>query len=109
MLYADPPRDEPAIGVIADACFRQVEFAGILRGTDHPEAAALLVDFMLSPRFQSDIPLNMFVSPANTTAEVPAEYAAHSTEISDPLTLDPAEIEAGRDRWTEAWTEIVLR
>lgn len=109
VLYSDPPRDEPNIGIVTDACFRQVEFAGILRGTDRPEAAAKLIDFLLSPTVQSDIPLNMFVNPANATAEIPEEYAAHSIEVTDPLTLDPAEIEAGRDRWTEAWTEIVLR
>ncbi|HEX7136091.1 MAG TPA: thiamine ABC transporter substrate-binding protein, partial [Iamia sp.] len=52
VVYSDPPRDEPAIGVVADACFRQVELAGVLRGTDEPEAAARLVDFLLSPPFQ---------------------------------------------------------
>jgi thiamine transport system substrate-binding protein len=109
VVYSDPPRDEPAIGVVADACFRQVELAGVLRGTDEPEAAARLVDFLLSPTFQEDIPLNMFVTPVNETAELPEEYTAHSTEIDEPLTLTPAEIEAGRDEWTERWTEIVLR
>jgi thiamine transport system substrate-binding protein len=109
VVYSDPPRDEPAIGVVADACFRQVELAGVLRGTDEPEAAARLVDFLLSPTFQEDIPLNMFVTPVNETAEVPAEYTAHSTEVDEPLTLTPAAIEAGRDGWTERWTEIVLR
>ncbi|HEX7133412.1 MAG TPA: thiamine ABC transporter substrate-binding protein, partial [Iamia sp.] len=109
VVYSDPPRDEPAIGVVADACFRQVELAGVLRGTDEPEAAARLVDFLLSPTFQEDIPLNMFVTPVNETAELPPEYTAHSTEIAEPLTLTPAEIEAGRDTWTERWTEIVLR
>src|SRR5690606_36659598 len=51
VLYADPPVDTPPTGVVADACFRQIEFAGILRGTDHPEAAAKLIDFLLSPTF----------------------------------------------------------
>lgn len=109
VIYADPPRDEPAIGVVADACFRQVELAGVLRGTDEPEAAARLVDFLLSPTFQEDIPLNMFVTPVNETAEIPPEYVAHSVEVAEPLTLTPAEIEASRDAWTERWTEIVLR
>ena len=109
VVYSDPPRTEPAIGVVADACFRQVEFAGILRGTEHPEAAAQLVDYLLSPRFQEDIPLNMFVEPVNEKAEVPAEFEANRTIIDRPLTLSPAEIEAGRDGWTRTWTEIVLR
>ncbi len=109
VLYSDPPRDEPAIGVVSDSCFRQVEFAGILRGTDQPEAAARLIDFLLSPRFQEDIPLNMFVEPVNPDAEIPSVFEAHRTVIAEPLTLTPAEIEAGRDGWTEQWTQIVLR
>lgn len=109
VLYSDPIRDEPLIGVVADSCFRQVELAGVLRGTDEPLAAARLLDFLLSPTFQEDIPLNMFVTPATETAEVPEEYTAHTTPIDEPLTLTPAEIEAGRDAWTERWTEIVLR
>ncbi|NLV55399.1 MAG: thiamine ABC transporter substrate-binding protein [Acidimicrobiales bacterium] len=109
VLFSDPPRDEPAIGVVADACFRQVEYAGVLRGTGHPTAAARLVDFLLSPTFQADIPLNMFVEPAREDVALPPEFEAHRTPIDDPITLDPAEIEAGRDRWTERWTEIVLR
>ncbi len=109
VLYSDPPRTEPAIGVVADACFRQVEFAGVLRGTEEPEAAAKLVDFMLSPRFQEDVPLNMFVEPVNERAQLPEVFEANRTEIDEPLSLSPAEIEAGRDQWTERWTEIVLR
>jgi thiamine transport system substrate-binding protein len=109
VLYADPPVDEAPTGVVADACFRQIEFAGVLRGTSHPEAAAKLVDFMLSRTFQEDIPLNMFVEPANDTAALPDVFVENRTEISDPLTLDPAEIEANRDDWTDRWTQIVLR
>ena len=109
VVYSDPPRTTSAIGVVADACFRQVEFAGILRGTEHPEAAAKVVDFLLSKRFQEDVPLNMFVEPVNRTAKVPASFAANRTPIAKPLTLTPAEIEAGRDAWTETWTKIVLR
>ncbi|MCB0976712.1 MAG: thiamine ABC transporter substrate-binding protein [Acidimicrobiales bacterium] len=108
VAFADPPRDEPVIGVVPEGCFRQVEFAGILRGTRHPEAAAKLVDFLLSPEFQSDMPLNMFVTPVNPSAKIPAVYEAHTAKVK-PVTMTPAEIEAGRDRWTQRWTEIVLR
>ena len=109
VLYADPPVDEAPTGVVADSCFRQVEFAGVLRGTDHPEAAAKLVDFLLSATFQADIPLNMFVEPANSTVPLPDVFQQHRTEIPEPLTLDPATIEANRAEWTDRWTQIVLR
>jgi ABC-type thiamine transport system substrate-binding protein len=45
----------------------------------------------------------------NERAELPPEFEAHRTVVASPLTLDPAEIEAGRDRWTQRWTELVLR
>ena len=34
---------------IDTTCFRQVEFAGVLRGTEHADEARQLVDFLLSP------------------------------------------------------------
>ena len=38
---------DPATGVIESTCFRQVEFAGILRGTDAPDEAKQLIDFLI--------------------------------------------------------------
>ncbi len=109
VIFADPPVDSPPTGVLVDSCFRQVEFAGILEGTDHPEAAAKLIDFLLSSEFQVDIPLNMFVVPANADVELPAEFVAFGVVVEEPLTLSPQEIEKNRSRWTEQWTDIVLR
>ena len=109
VLFATEPIDEPPTGVLADSCFRQIEFAGILAGTEHPAEAAALIDFMLSETFQADIPLNMFVSPANGQVEVPELFAQHAAAVDEPLILDPATIEANRNDWTERWAEIVLR
>lgn len=109
LLFAEEPLDSPPTANIADSCFRSIEFTGILAGTDHPEAAALLVDFLASPTFQEDIPLNLFVFPANSEAAVPPEFDQFARLADDPVTLDPASIEANRDAWTQRWTEIVLR
>ena len=109
VLFADPPTDTPPTGVLTDGCFRQIEFAGILAGTGNLPGAQAFVDFMLSDTFQEDIPLNMFVFPASSTAEVPEVFAAHAVEVDEPLSLDPALIAAERDNWTRRWVEIVLR
>jgi thiamine transport system substrate-binding protein len=108
VLFADPPVDTAPTAVLTDSCFRQIEFAGILAGTDHPNEAAALIDFMLSPTFQADVPLNMFVYPANATVELPAEFIEFGPLAENPIELTPAEIEAGRLDWTQRWTEIVL-
>ncbi len=108
VVFADPPVDEPPTGVLLDSCFRQVEFAGILAGTDHAAEAGLLIDFLLSPTFQEELPLSMFVFPAVEHTVLPPEFVDHAAVPEEPLTLDPAEIEANRDAWTERWVEIVL-
>ena len=109
VLFADPPIDSPPTGVLLDGCFRQIEFAGILAGTEQAEAAGMLIDFMLMDTFQADIPLNMFVFPANGEVELPELFTTHAAVPTSTLVLEPAEIEANRADWTERWTEIVVR
>ena len=65
VIFAEEPTDVAPTGVIEAGCYRQVEYAGVLAGTDYPEAAGKLVDFMLSVEFQETIPLTWFVFPAN--------------------------------------------
>lgn len=108
VIFAEEPLDEAPTGVIEASCFQQIEFAGVLRGTEVPDAAAALVDFMLSPTFQADVPLNMFVFPARTDVELPAEFVEYTVVPSDPVTMDPATIDANREDWIEEWTRTVL-
>ena len=109
VIYADPPVDEPPTGVVTASCYRQIEFAGVLAGADNPGGARALIDFMLTPTFQEDVPLNMFVFPVNSQAALPPEFVEHAQIAEDPFILDPAEVEAQRNDWTDRWVEIVLR
>jgi thiamine transport system substrate-binding protein len=109
VIFRTPrPRQAPT-GVIEDSCFRQVEFVGILRGTENEEGARQLVDFMLSPRFQEEVPLSMFVFPVISGARLPPEFRKFAVVPDDPLELPPKKIEANRDRWVKEWTSLVLR
>ncbi len=108
-MFAEGPAGLTTTGVITDTCFRQIEYAGILAGTTEVAASQELIDFMLSPRLQSDIPLNMFVYPVVEGTELPQVFVDNSAVPEDPLILSSAEIEANRDAWTQRWVEIVLR
>ena len=107
VIFADPPITEAPTGVIEAGCFRQIEFAAILAGTEVEGAARELIDFMLSIEFQEDIPLNMFVFPANENAAVPPEFIEYTIVPSDPAQLPTAVIDANRSRWIEEWVEVV--
>jgi thiamine transport system substrate-binding protein len=93
--------------VIEDGCFRQIEYAGILRGTEAEPTAQQLVDFLLARTFQEDVPLSMFVFPANEEAELPDVFVEHATIPADPVVMDPTIIEENRDRWLAEWAAIV--
>ncbi len=109
VYFADPqPSVAPTVSLDA-TCFRQVEFAGVLRGAAHPEGARKLIDFMLTQRFQRDMPLTMFVDPAIPNTPLPAVFQKFATVPADPFTLSPSEIGRHRASWIKDWTAHVLR
>jgi thiamine transport system substrate-binding protein len=110
VIYASSPlTDAPTASVLGpETCFRQIEFVGILKGTRHLDQAQKFVDFMLSQKFQEDIPLQMFMYPVNTDANLPQEFTQYAQTAPQPATLDPAVIAANRDKWIANWTAAVL-
>jgi len=109
VIFAAPRPDEAPTAVVEDSCFRQIEFAGVLRGARNEGGARKLVDFLLGERFQEDIPLSMFVFPVNSKADLPPEFEKFAVVPQSPLELPPGEIGKNRDRWVKEWTSVVLR
>lgn len=109
VLFAEEPMSEAASGVVEATCYRQVEFAGILRGTDASESAGELVDFLVGERFQREVALNLFVFPSNENIELAEEFVQFATIPSDPIEIDPTLIDANRTEWIERWNAAVLR
>jgi thiamine transport system substrate-binding protein len=109
VLFADPPVEEAPTAVAEETCFRQVEFAGVLRGTDARDEAEELVDFLISERFQSEVALTMFVYPVNRDVPLPPEFTEYSVQPESPKTLEPNTIAANRESWIDQWTDTVLR
>ena len=109
VLVADPRPTQAPTAVAALTCFRQYEFAGILRGTKHEPQAQLLIDFLVSRQFQEDLPLTQFVWPINNTASVPKEFLDYALRPDNPLTIDPAVIAERRAEWLEQFSDIMLR
>lgn len=109
--YAEKKVDEAPTAALLTAlsAFRQTEFIGILKGAKEVELARKFVDFMLSKEFQEEIPLKMFMFPANSNAMLPAVFQKHATTAQKPATVTPEAIEKNRDAWIVAWTNTVLR
>jgi thiamine transport system substrate-binding protein len=109
VIFRTPPPETAPTAVVEDSCFRQVELAGVLRGARNESGARALLDFMLSRRFQEDLPLQMFVFPVSREAVLPDVFAEHAVVPADPLALPAEEIGANRERWLDEWTQAVVR
>jgi thiamine transport system substrate-binding protein len=88
VAFSEGKLSEPPTGNILPpkAAFRQIEFAGILKGTKNRALAEKWMDYLLSEVYQKFAP-------------VP----------ESPAVLDPELIAQNRDTWIREWTEAVLR
>jgi thiamine transport system substrate-binding protein len=105
VFFASPaPSESPTASIVAaDMCFRQIEFVGILKNGKNRDLAQKFVDFMLSQKFQEDMPLNMFVYPVNKNAKLPDVFVKYAQVAENPAVVSYAEIAKNRDAWIEAW------
>jgi thiamine transport system substrate-binding protein len=108
VVFAEPPKTTTDIGVVDDACFRQIEFAGVLKGTSHEAAAHTFIDFLLSKAFQEDMPLNMFVYPVRKDAALPDAFTTYSTKPEHAVDVPQDKIRENRETWINDWTSTVL-
>lgn len=94
---------------MTDGCFRQVEYAGVLRGTTQPEAAREVVKWLVSDGVQHDVPLSMFVFPARSGTELPKVFTDFAASPSAPTAVEPALIAANLDTWLTQWDAVMGR
>ena len=105
-----PPADAPTGSLVGpQACFRQVEFVGIIKGTPQRKLAEKFVDFMLSKPFQEDMPLQMFVYPVIQDAALPEAFQKFAQVPAEPASLAPDQIAQNREKWINAWTDAILK
>ena len=111
VIYSETQFSEPPTSALVadEACFRQIEFVGILKGTQNRSLAEKWIDFMLSPEFQEEIPLQMFVFPVNNQAKLDQVFEEYLAVPDKTVHVSYEDIDAYREKWINEWTEQVLR
>ncbi|MFC7308755.1 thiamine ABC transporter substrate binding subunit [Streptomyces monticola] len=109
VLYAKPQPKEAPTGVATGTCFQQTEFAGLLDGAKNEKGGKALIDFLISKKFQDDMPLNMFVKPVAKDAELPELFTKFGVTADKPYTVDPKKIADHREDWVKTWQSLVLK
>jgi thiamine transport system substrate-binding protein len=106
VVFSEGARTEPASTVLQGTCVAQVEYAGVLEGAPHPDAAADLVEFMLSDEWQSELPLTNFVYPVTEVA-LPEEFVQWAPRPASPVQVDAVEVGEHREEWIEQWRAVM--
>jgi thiamine transport system substrate-binding protein len=100
------PIDQTPTGVVTETCYRQTEFAGILRSASQPQAAATFIEFMLGSSFQADVPGQMYVYPVVKGTPLPETFAKYTAPVDAPLALSYSDVAANRERWISQWSAL---
>jgi len=114
LSYASSPASElgedgkPRTANLAETCFRQVEYAGVVAGAQNEVGARAFVDWLLSPQVQAQIPENMWMYPVDGEAPLPEAWADFGTSVDDPWHVPADTIAANRDAWIREWTATVI-
>ncbi|MFJ2136615.1 thiamine ABC transporter substrate binding subunit [Streptomyces sp. NPDC087845] len=109
VLYAKPQPAEAPTGVATGTCFRQIEFAGLLKGAKNEAGGKALLDFLISKRFQEDMPLSMFVNPVDESAKLPELFTKFGATVDTPATVAPDKISKNREQWVQSWSSLVVK
>lgn len=91
----------------------QIEGIGLVKNAPHDTEAKKFIDWFLSKQLQDNIPLNNWMYPANTKADIPSCFANHSINpenfLSDSTNvilndiLTPNMIQENLDMWLDDW------
>ena len=102
-------QSKPTTSALLDTCFRQVEYAGVLKGAKNPAGAQAFIDFMTQKSFQKALPDNMYVYPVDRSVPLPADWAKYAKTAPEPYTVPPAEIAKNRSTWLSQWSDVTTR
>ncbi len=109
VYFSEGKLTTPPTGNVTFGAFRQVEYAGVLKGSKNAVLAQQFIEFMLSNDFQNDMPLQMFVYPASSTATLPDLYTQFGAIPSVTNQLGATVIAQNRDAWLAEWSTIVIQ
>ncbi|MFD3676643.1 thiamine ABC transporter substrate binding subunit [Streptomyces sp. NPDC058613] len=109
VLYGEPQPAEAPTGVSTGTCFRQIEFAGLLKGAKNEAGGKALLDFLISKKFQEDMPLQMFVNPVTKDAALPELFTKHGVVVEKPEVVAPETIAENREQWVKTWSSLVVK
>jgi len=109
--YAACNYNDTNIGAIFlnGTAYVQIEGAGIVKGTKHPELAKEFINFLISKEAQEKLPLNQWMYPVNKEVKLPACFSyALNVSSAKVVTISSEELAKNTDKWLKEWTALMV-
>ncbi len=92
--------------VLDGAAYAQIEGVGIVKGTPNRTTAQNIIEYILSPEFQSLIPENQFMYPVRSDVSLPDSFRV-AAKVKKILNLQPERVEANLEHWLSQWEKVM--
>lgn len=103
--YEVDDQGNPKTAALLNDCFRQTEYAAVLKNSSNKTGAEKLIEFLLSPAFQSSLPENMYVYPIVKTTALPEAWEKNAKPAVSTVG-DDLDISANRENWLSEFNRI---
>ncbi len=113
LSYSSSPADELGTdgqgrtAALTKDCFRQLEYAGVLKNATNPAGARAFLKFMLTPEFQAALPASMYVYPVDKSVALPTNWAKFAKPATSFVDVSELNFDRGRDNWLDQWRKIM--
>jgi thiamine transport system substrate-binding protein len=109
LSYASSPVAElkdgkPQSKSLSTECFRQFEYAALVKGAANTPGGQAVIDYLLSKSFQEALPWNMFVYP-NEGFAIPVEFEEFAPPAESVIGGD-LDFAGNRERWLTDWSDV---
>jgi thiamine transport system substrate-binding protein len=111
LSYSSSPADEvdengnARTVALRKDCFKQIEYAGVLRNAKNPSGAESMIKFMLGRSFQESLPTAMYVYPIDEIADRPGYWLLRAPEAISTIGKD-LDIAKNRSTWLSAYNKV---
>ncbi len=111
LSYSSSPADEvdeqgnAKTAALRKDCFRQTEYAGVLRNAKNAAGAEALIKFMLGKSFQEALPGAMYVYPIDKTVKLPESWSLRAPEATSTIGGD-LDIAKNRAAWLAQYNKV---
>lgn len=111
LSYSSSPADEvdkngnAKTFALRKDCFRQIEYAGVLRNAKNPSGAESIIKFMLGKAFQEALPSSMYVYPIDKSVALPESWTLRAPAAISTIGGD-LDIAKNRSAWLSAYNRV---